>query len=79
VYAKQKAMPVRRDLRNMYSTCTYYTQILAVAQNSTKAKHQINFMGTTVLSTQGHLMKKTSEIQLHGTKTKTDLEITVSY
>jgi hypothetical protein len=55
------------------------THTLAQAENSTEAKHQVNFMGTTVLSTQGHLMKKTSEVQLRGKKTKRDLEITVSY
>jgi len=37
----------------MYYTCTYSTKILAEAENSNEAKHQINFLGTAVLGYTG--------------------------
>lgn len=48
VYAKQKTMQVRKDLR---SICNYSTQTLA--ENNNEAKHQTNFLGTAVLGCTG--------------------------
>jgi hypothetical protein len=83
VYVEQKIMPVRQDLRTTYGRCNYSAQTLAVAENSTEAKHQINFTDATVLAImtgyRERLMEKASEIQLHCRKSKRDLEFTVSH